>query len=114
MLRVNWQVDNVSRIFVALASLLTAAQVGLLIVTRAKLPPQVPLFYSLPWGEGRLTSPQSLWIVPAICAAAIVINLAVSVFIRQTVLTRILSSTLLLVSILALITLGKIILLETT
>jgi hypothetical protein len=114
MRKIKLQIDNVSKIFVALALLITVSQIGLILSTIRKLPPQVPLFYSLPWGENQLTSPQGLWWVPIICGVIVIVNLSVSVFLRQTVLTRILSSTSLLVSILALITLLKIIALEIT
>lgn len=29
-----------------------------------KLPPEVPLFYSRPWGEEQLTNPVMLWLLP--------------------------------------------------
>ena len=37
-----------------------------------KLPPQVPLFYSLPYGENRLADRWVLWLLPA---GALIINL---------------------------------------
>ncbi|TSC85277.1 MAG: hypothetical protein G01um101416_983 [Microgenomates group bacterium Gr01-1014_16] len=37
---------------------------GLVLVFLAKLPPQVPLWYSRPWGEDQLAQPVFLWIIP--------------------------------------------------
>lgn len=39
---------------------------GLLGIFFAKLPPQVPLWYSRPWGEEQLASPVFLVLVPTI------------------------------------------------
>lgn len=39
---------------------------GLLAVFFTKLPPQVPLWYSRPWGEEQLTNPAALWSIPVI------------------------------------------------
>ena len=113
MLKINIQIDNISRIFFVVSTAITSIESVLLVIARGKLPPQVPLYYSLPWGEGRLANPHDLWWLPVICLAVILVNLSISVFLRQLVLTRILSSATLVVTILAVITLGKIIMLET-
>ncbi|MDO8488436.1 MAG: hypothetical protein Q7S31_04000 [bacterium] len=39
---------------------------GLLLVYRTILPPQVPLWYSQPWGQEQLASPYWLWSVPGL------------------------------------------------
>ncbi|MBI2008514.1 hypothetical protein HYS82_02550 [Candidatus Amesbacteria bacterium] len=39
---------------------------GLLAIFFARLPPQVPLWYSRPWGEEQLASPAILWSIPAV------------------------------------------------
>lgn len=38
-------------------------QASLILVSWGNLPPEVPIFYSLPWGE-YLASPLALWILP--------------------------------------------------
>ena len=38
--------------------------VGLLALYWKYLPPEVPLFYSRPWGEDQLVSPYFLWMIP--------------------------------------------------
>lgn len=42
---------------------------GLLVVYRSSFPPQVPLWYSRPWGQDQLTTPAWLWLVPGLIAA---------------------------------------------
>lgn len=39
-------------------------QIGLILLSLGKLPPQIPLFYSLPWGDSILTKPLFIWILP--------------------------------------------------
>ena len=37
-----------------------------LIVSHSALPPQLPLWFSKPWGSVRLAAPINLWIIPAL------------------------------------------------
>lgn len=108
---IKWRIENLSRSFVIVALFLTVAQAGLVWKFVPDLPPQVPLFYSLPWGETRLGDPSSLWLLPAISLIILVLNFTASALADRIILTRILSTTSFLVSIFAFITLGKIILL---
>lgn len=48
-----------------------------------KLPPAVPLFYSLPWGERQLTSPTSLVILPVSSLAIALTNLTISAILTK-------------------------------
>lgn len=50
------------------------AQVSLLLVSWGKLPPEVPLFYSRPWGEQILAAPVFLFFIPAVSLFALVMN----------------------------------------
>lgn len=108
---IKLKVDTWSRYFLLLAVTLTAVQAGIIFWSVPKLPPQVPLFYSLPWGEARLVAPSWLIILPAVSFGIVIVNLVGSIFLKEVVLTRVLSSTAFLVSLLALITLSKIVLL---
>ena len=75
-----------------------------------KLPPQVPLFYSLPWGKEQLASPVFLWLLPGSSLALVLINLLVaSFFSSDKLLTRILAITAGLYVMLASVTLFRII-----
>lgn len=59
------------------------AQSSLILVSWGKLPPQVPVFYSRPWGEAMLTSPLGLWILPALLATLAMANFFVISNFRQ-------------------------------
>lgn len=49
-----------------------------LILKWSNLPPEVPFFYSLPWGERQLTSPASLLILPLAMILVFVLNLSLA------------------------------------
>lgn len=59
------------------------AQSSLILVSWGKLPPQIPLFYSRPWGEEMLTSPLSLWILPGLLLVLAIFNFFVISNFRQ-------------------------------
>lgn len=83
---------------------------SLILVSWSKLPPQLPLFYSRPWGEAMLAQPLYLWILPAISAGAIALNFFLSSVVADTkFLARVLSIFALLVCLAATYTGGKII-----
>lgn len=75
------------------------------------LPSQIPLFYSLPWGQEQLVSVHQFIILPAIIILTILINLVVSWHLhpQQKVLKRTLAASTTIVSLLILITTLKII-----
>lgn len=54
------------------------SQVSLLLVSWGKLPPQVPLFYSRPWGEDMLAAPSLLFLLPAIAIFCFSANYIIS------------------------------------
>lgn len=107
----KWRLERGTILWLLLTTLLTALAAGLVALTIKDLPPEIPLFYSLPWGESRLTSPIWLWILPAVSGVILLINLLISQFLFETVLSRILVATTTLVALMSLISLGKIILL---
>ena len=94
-----------------IAVISTLVQSSLILVSLGKLPPQVPIFYSRPWGAMMLSAPAALWILPAICILATLLNWGLSVFIavNNKFLTRILFSFTLIVATLTLYDMGKII-----
>jgi len=53
---------------------------GIFFVFYRQLPPQVPLFYSLPWGERQLVSPSTLLFLPSLSLVILVINVLISRF----------------------------------
>ena len=52
----------------------------LIFVSWPKLPVQIPLYYSRPWGEAMLASPVGLAILPAISMIAVLFNFSAAIF----------------------------------
>ena len=52
-----------------------AVQLVAILIFWRKLPPQVPLLYSRPWGEKQLASPNFLFLLPLLCLVIVTINL---------------------------------------
>lgn len=69
---------SVAVICVSLISIL--AQVSLILVSWGKLPPQIPIFYSKPWGNTILASPIFLWVLPAMAVFVCTVNFLIAVF----------------------------------
>jgi hypothetical protein len=86
-------------------------QIGLLIWKFTVLPPQVPLYYSLPWGEAQLASHSSLFLLPTISIVVLFIDnlFAVSFFKNLSLLSRLSVITSLIISLFFTITLFKIV-----
>ena len=45
-----------------------------LLWSAANLPPQVPFWYSKTWGENQLTTPNWLWLIPAVTGVFLLVN----------------------------------------
>lgn len=54
------------------------AQGAILALFWRKLPPQVPLFYSRPWGRDQLVSPVGLLVLPALSLLIFLANLTIA------------------------------------
>lgn len=94
-----------------LALVFWVAQILAIIFSWRSLPPQVPLFYSRPWGEEQLATPASLFILPGLSLIIFLINSALSLFLdeEEKLGRSLLTGTAMLFSLLCLITLIKII-----
>lgn len=64
------------RIIFFLCLVMVLAQASLILSSWGKLPPQLPLFYSKPWGEAILAPPIALWILPGIALLGTAVNFA--------------------------------------
>lgn len=106
---IKLRIDNISKLFLAVAVLFTITATAELVYFLNQLPPMVPLYYSLPWGTDRLVAPVWLATLPITSALVLVTNFISSFMLRQVVLTRVLTSATMLVSLLTVITLTKII-----
>lgn len=74
-----WQEKTV-RIATRISFAILLFILAFLLFTWQKLPPQVPLFYSLPWGEEQLASPNFLLILPFSCLCLGILNFFLAVF----------------------------------
>ena len=86
-------------------------QISILAWRFTNLPSQVPLYYSLPWGETQLASASALFLLPTFSLAILLINNLFSISLSSTnsLLARILIFTSLAVSFFFFITLVKIV-----
>jgi len=87
----------------------------IIILKWPSLPPEVPLFYSLPWGEEQLATPFELLLLPITSLVAFVLNFFfASIFLeKEPWLCRILILTSTIFSFLSMFTLIKIVFLIT-
>ena len=65
--------------------LLIIFQLTLLIFKFNSLPGQVPLYYSLPWGEGQLASAVSLFLLPTFSIIILLLNNLIATFFFKTI-----------------------------
>lgn len=66
-------------LWLGLSPLLISLIIAIIILSLFKLlPPKLPLFYSLPWGEGQLATPQQFLIIPASIIIVTLLNLVIS------------------------------------
>lgn len=94
-----------------LAFIFWFAQILIILATWRFLPPQIPLFYSRPWGEEQITTPDRLLIIPASSLVVSLINsVLLSLFLKEEhLMSQILNSTVALFNFLGLIALIQII-----
>ncbi len=88
-----------------------AIQLFVLIWQFSNLPQQVPLYYSLPWGESQLVSASTLFIIPTLSIVLFLVNhlFAIGFSQKNILLSKLLIFTSLIISLFFLITLLKII-----
>lgn len=93
--------------------LLIIFQLTLLIIKFNSLPAQVPLYYSLPWGEEQLAAAASLFLLPTFSIVVLLVNNLIATFFLKTtpLFSRLLTVFSLVFSLLSSITLTRIIIL---
>ena len=67
--------NKTSTLLLAVSFLLVLASALVVHLTLSSLPPEVPLWYTLPWGAPRLSFPKGLYLIPGAAAAAFLLNL---------------------------------------
>lgn len=63
-LKTSWELiwrDKFLRLALLIIFLLLSASFLILLLSWSKLPSEIPLFYSLPWGKDQLSDPINLW-----------------------------------------------------
>lgn len=96
---------------IKLAVIFWLIELGLILVTWAWLPPQLPFFYSKPWGGEQLVQPFSLFILPLLGLIVFFGNLTLMSFIsrKELLIRHILIISIFIFNLLSLITLVQII-----
>lgn len=93
-----------------LSILLIIMMTGIIFFLLPYLPLQVPLFYTQPWGEGRLATKESLFLLPALSLFFLALNLVVGKGVKEElVLSKTIGAGTLLMSILIFVSLAGII-----
>jgi hypothetical protein len=102
--------DKVIRFGLGSSLLFIAIQIVLGLVLVTKLPPEVPLFYSRPWGERQLASPFLLFLLPVVSILVLFVNslLATTVFKKEPLVSRLMLIFSTVISFLCLVTFIKI------
>lgn len=65
--------------------LLIIFQIALLVFKFNNLPQQVPLYYSLPWGESQLAAAASLFLLPTFSIIILLLNNLIATFFFKTI-----------------------------
>lgn len=71
----EFAVDNYSRKLYLGASVMVVLMLTVILVLWTRLPDEVPLFFSRPWGESRLANKPWLFMLPGLSLMVVVVNL---------------------------------------
>lgn len=109
----NFWLEKINHLFFRWNLVLIIFQITILSFKFSGLPQQVPLYYSLPWGEDQLTSITSLFLLPTFSIVVLLINNLIANFFFKHIplFSRLLVIFSLIFSLLATISLIRIILL---
>lgn len=70
----NFWLEKINSLFFRWNLFLIIFQIAVLFFKFNDLPQQVPLYYSLPWGEEQLTSVTSLFLLPTFSIVVLLVN----------------------------------------
>lgn len=71
--------SNKLHLWIGLAILTLSLSIALIIITTLEfLPPRLPLFYSLPWGDAQLATHQQFLVIPASISIVTLLNLMIA------------------------------------
>ena len=106
-----WLKQPINRL-TQISLVLVISQITLIVFYFDKLPNQVPLFYSLPWGVKQLAPPEYLFLLPGISSLFLILNLSLTAIAKnesQDFFALIMGWGNLIISLTSLITLSEII-----
>lgn len=76
----NFSKDRFVLVIFSFCLLSVLAQAAMILISWKKLPPEVPLFYSRPWGEAMLASALALWSLPIMVVVLVTVNFLIAVY----------------------------------
>lgn len=79
-----WQ-EKINSLFFRWTVFFVLIQFGMILFKFSSLPPQIPLYYSQPWGEAQLASASSIIILPVASVLVLIINNILAVFFLNSV-----------------------------
>lgn len=105
--------DGSIKYSIILCLLFAVAQVVLLAFFYRNLPPYIPLFNSLPWGEERLAFSQLIFLVPVFSIVILLVNLYIAkiIYLKHALIARLIIVNAFLIALLGFIALLQILLL---
>ena len=107
-IRIIWD-DLFVRTAIIVAFGATLFSLLILVISYSKLSPEIPLYYSLPWGEEQLAEKARLFLLPGLSILVLLINfLLITFFSEDRFLKRIIAITGVLVAFLGTFTLVRI------
>lgn len=83
--------EKKDKIIISLNLVFIACQILLVFLSQHKLPPQIPLFYSQPWGEDQLAPKFMLALLPLLCAIILVLNTILSRLFKDKLIAKLMS-----------------------
>ena len=75
--------DKFNLVVFSLCAVFVILQVLILIFYWKRLPPQIPLFYSKPWGHAMLATNFFVWILPMLGAFFVFLNFLIVIFLTR-------------------------------
>lgn len=91
---VDFRNDHFIKILIRLGIIIFFIQIAFLLINLKKLPSEVPLFYSLPWGEKRLANFKFLFLLPILSFLIMTFNfmLAKKLYNNERLLSRVITA----------------------
>lgn len=79
-----WQ-EKINSLFFRWTLFFVLVQFGMILIKFSSLPPQIPLYYSQPWGEAQLAATSSIIILPVASVLVLIANNILAVFFLNSV-----------------------------